>query len=444
MNNFDDNIGKNSTNTGVVNIGQSSSNTGLWWSESVNWKQYGPAVRSKVWDGLVVVDNGHGVDTPGKRSPDGEFREYKFTREVALNIVSQLTLKGIRATLLVPEKNDVSLSERCRRVNHIVSQLGSDKVILLSVHVNAAGDGRKWSFAKGWEAYTSPGHTEADILAEALYKAAPDHIPYLSPLRKDMTDGDSDKEARFQMLTGTRCPAVLTENLFMDNMDEVEWLQTRNGVANITMLHVDAIISYLLERNKRKPVVKRVVSKGKGASVLAGVVALSAMVSGCHSSRGIDGRLPTERDVTVQTSTRIRDSNTVDSVLRFTGTYILDSLARSNVVRITAHDSVVPILDNENHVTGWDRWHFRIVESDRKEEREKVRVCNDTLWQTHTDTVRYTATDTVVRYIEKPYPVEKRVETARTIPRWLWLLAGAMAMLIALKWKTMAENIRGR
>lgn len=28
----------------------------------------------------ILIDNGHGENTPGKRSPDGTFREYAYTR----------------------------------------------------------------------------------------------------------------------------------------------------------------------------------------------------------------------------------------------------------------------------------------------------------------------------------------------------------------------------
>ena len=32
---------------------------------------------------IVLIDNGHGIDTPGKRSPDGKLREYKYCRQIA-------------------------------------------------------------------------------------------------------------------------------------------------------------------------------------------------------------------------------------------------------------------------------------------------------------------------------------------------------------------------
>ena len=72
----------------------------------------------------VLIDNGHGVNTPGKRSPDGRFREYKYNREIAAAVVEHLKLRGIDAELLVPEEEDISLEERSRRVNKIACQIG--------------------------------------------------------------------------------------------------------------------------------------------------------------------------------------------------------------------------------------------------------------------------------------------------------------------------------
>ena len=37
---------------------------------------------------LIVIDNGHGHNTPGKRSPDGKFLEYAYNREIATRIVA--------------------------------------------------------------------------------------------------------------------------------------------------------------------------------------------------------------------------------------------------------------------------------------------------------------------------------------------------------------------
>ena len=85
----------------------------------------------------ILVDNGHGSDTSGKRSPDGLFREYSYTREIARRVVSELSDCGYDARLLVPEIEDIPLQERCRRVNAICDEIGTVNVILISIHANA-------------------------------------------------------------------------------------------------------------------------------------------------------------------------------------------------------------------------------------------------------------------------------------------------------------------
>lgn len=64
----------------------------------------------------VLIDNGHGANTPGKRSPDGRLREYAYTREIAERLEVELRKRGIDAERIVHEELDVPLVERCRRV----------------------------------------------------------------------------------------------------------------------------------------------------------------------------------------------------------------------------------------------------------------------------------------------------------------------------------------
>ena len=55
----------------------------------------------------IFIDNRHGSDTPGKRSPDGLFREYSYTREIARRVGSELSDCGYDARLPVPEIEDI-------------------------------------------------------------------------------------------------------------------------------------------------------------------------------------------------------------------------------------------------------------------------------------------------------------------------------------------------
>ena len=192
----------------------------------------------------ILLDNGHGQDTPGKRSPDGFFREYAYTRFLAKQIQEHLIALGLDARLLVPELEDISLSERCRRVNTLCQEQGKDQVLLISLHVNAAGNGREWMNARGWSCYTTPGQTASDDLATSLYDAAKAWLPE-HRLRSDYTDGDPDIESCFYILRHSSCPAVLTENLFMDNKEDVAFLESEEGAQAIINLHVEGLLSFL-------------------------------------------------------------------------------------------------------------------------------------------------------------------------------------------------------
>ena len=192
----------------------------------------------------LLIDNGHGIDTTGKRSPDGLLHEYAWNRLIAARIVTGLAALGHDAALLVPELTDIPLPERCRRVNEICRLLGTDNVILISIHANAAGNGHQWHDATGWSAYTTRGDAKADALATCLYEAAKRHLPS-QRLRTDYTDGDPDLEADFYLLRRTLCPSVLSENMFMDCHQDYDFLLSSNGQAAIVSLHIDGISSYL-------------------------------------------------------------------------------------------------------------------------------------------------------------------------------------------------------
>lgn len=197
----------------------------------------------------ILIDNGHGENTKGKRSPDGVFREYAYTREIAEAVERELRLKGYDVERLVHETVDVPLDERARRVNEVCGRLGASNVVLVSIHCNAAGNGTEWMNAKGWSAYTSKGKTKADQLATFLYEEAEKNF-IGKKMRKDNSDSDPDWEENFYILSKTKCPAVLTENFFQDNKDDVLYLCSEEGKQAIVKTHVDAIVRYIQKYGK--------------------------------------------------------------------------------------------------------------------------------------------------------------------------------------------------
>lgn len=191
----------------------------------------------------ILIDNGHGVETPGKRSPDGRFREFAYTRLIASGVVQHLLYRGYHAELLVPEVTDVPLKERVRRVNQWCKELGKENVCLVSVHVNAAGNSG-WHNATGWSCYTSKGQTAGDKLADCLARAALFHLAGRA-MRFDRSDGDFDQERDFYLLRRTKCAAVITENGYQDCEESLRFLESDEGKKAIVALHVEGIVKFV-------------------------------------------------------------------------------------------------------------------------------------------------------------------------------------------------------
>jgi N-acetylmuramoyl-L-alanine amidase len=166
----------------------------------------------------IILGTAHLESTPGKRSPDGKFREYKYSREIIQTIYAVLKDMNYDVYIDIPEDDlklnqNQELKKRVSIVNNLCNKFGASNCIYVSIHVNAAGMGDKWMNATGWCAYTSRGNTKADKLAECLYKSAKDNLKG-KLIRENKSDGDSDLESNFYVLKNTKCPAVLTENFF--------------------------------------------------------------------------------------------------------------------------------------------------------------------------------------------------------------------------------------
>lgn len=164
----------------------------------------------------ILLENGHGgiingaYQTAGKRSPiweDGkQLFEGEFNRKVVEGLEELCIKHGIDHHILVPELQDIPLSERVRRANKIHKKEPS---LLVSVHANAGG-------GTGFEVFTSMGKTKSDGYAQTMIEALKT-LPL--KLRKDTSDGDEDKEAHFYILKNTNCPAMLIECAFMDTYE---------------------------------------------------------------------------------------------------------------------------------------------------------------------------------------------------------------------------------
>jgi N-acetylmuramoyl-L-alanine amidase len=170
---------------------------------------------------LVALDDGHGMDTPGKRTPmfpdrpgvglEGErgnyMHENEFNRAVVNKVKTHLERCGINVLLTAPTDEDTPLKAR----TDLANKMNAD--ILVSVHANAATG--SWGNAKGIETYYYPGSASGKALATALHNQ-------LIKNTKQVNRGI--KEGNLHMLRETKMPAALVECGFMDNLEEAALL----------------------------------------------------------------------------------------------------------------------------------------------------------------------------------------------------------------------------
>lgn len=181
------------------------------------------------------------VKTPGKRSPDGKLREYAYCREIVKGIADKLTAEGYKVHILVPEDDDISLSVRVKRANKLYAE-NNKKALLVSVHLNAAGNGSSWLNARGWSVFVAQNaSSNSKRLADNLKKAA-DNEGLKVRIQKP---GVSYWVQSLAICRDTNCPAVLTENLFQDNKEDVAFLMSDAGKQAIINLHVNGVKSYI-------------------------------------------------------------------------------------------------------------------------------------------------------------------------------------------------------
>ena len=192
----------------------------------------------------VFLDNGHGNNTKGKCSPDKSILEYKWCREIVCYIHNELMKLGIQTFIVTPEQGDTSLNERVRRINKKYTEMKKQgyTCLLISVHINAAGDDNKWHNASGWSVWVSKKSSKASKrLAQCLYNEA----------EKNGLKGNrwvpecKYWEANYKILHDTNCPAVLTENMFQDNKEDVKFLLSERGKELIVATHIQGILKYI-------------------------------------------------------------------------------------------------------------------------------------------------------------------------------------------------------
>lgn len=185
----------------------------------------------------VCLDPGHG---PGNvnGSPDGTYKEWEFTWDMAQRIKPLLEAQGVGVVLTKTADNYPSLTDRANISNKATPDC------FVSIHTNAYGEGG-WSSASGLEIYTSAGPMTAkrNVLASDLVNAF--HAAGVS-LRSEPI-----KHEMYTVLAKTDAPAALIEYGFHTNKTDTEYLKDSKYRDKLAEATAKGICTYLNVNWKR-------------------------------------------------------------------------------------------------------------------------------------------------------------------------------------------------
>ena len=205
----------------------------------------------------IILDPGHAdYDIEqGKYSPvltsnegydeetcyNGRFREGMFNRRIVETLTEMLKKLGYEVHNTSPESKKVSLATRVNRANDICRKYGTSNCLFISIHGNAAGNGKEWKNARGVSVHTCYGCSKkSERLARHILDCA-------------VADGYKGNRSNgfckdnFYVVKHTLCPAVLVENLFYDNKEDIKIMMSAEGRNAIAQYIFVGLCNYLNE-----------------------------------------------------------------------------------------------------------------------------------------------------------------------------------------------------
>lgn len=184
---------------------------------------------------ILVLDEGHGFNTAGKRTLNGcngIVREWTMNNKVVSYIIEYL--KGYNVDIKVVNDRtgatDTTLADRCNRANSYKADL------FVSIHHNA--------FQSVWGNHTGTSVYIHDTKASAFSKQvaevlAPKLAQYTGLRNRGVCKDD------FYVLRNTNCPAVLVEGGFMDSNIDYPVITSTNGQMAYAKAVAEAVIQCL-------------------------------------------------------------------------------------------------------------------------------------------------------------------------------------------------------
>ena len=175
----------------------------------------------------VLLDDGHGWETKGNQSHDGQFKENHFNGSIINRLAFGFSKEKIPYQLIAPEWRDIPLQERVDREREITAA-SEEKTILISIHADAHPN----SDANGFTVYF---YKKGKKFADHLHN----HLQDGNPLKSKGV-----RYGNYKILRETICPAVLVECGYMTNSKDRMTMETERYKNFITRQIIAAVKTY--------------------------------------------------------------------------------------------------------------------------------------------------------------------------------------------------------
>lgn len=169
----------------------------------------------------IILDAGHGGNDPGASANGLVEKDLTLKLVKAIKSKVESESSNIKIKLTRTKDSFISLSGRAK----IANDWGADYFI--SHHFNAGG-------GTGFEAF---GYTNPAKKRDEMNKKYYDHF-----IKQVNYKDRGLKRANFAVLRETSMPALLVENLFLDNNTDAKYLKSNSGWNKIVESHVSAML----------------------------------------------------------------------------------------------------------------------------------------------------------------------------------------------------------
>lgn len=178
----------------------------------------------------IALDAGHGLNTPGKQTPDG-IKEWTLNDNVRDKVID--ILKPYRVSIINVDDNDGRVDETL--ADRLSKYIDAGVDVFVSIHHNAFTG--TWNGATGVEVYVDRQCTEKDLeLADTIYNRMVEYTGL---------KGRGIKRANYKVIHQNFIPAVLCEGGFMDGTRDYEFVTSEAGQNAYAKAIAEGLIEFL-------------------------------------------------------------------------------------------------------------------------------------------------------------------------------------------------------